>query len=58
MVEARDLIRIGGAKQRFTLAQKTPQAGVDEARLRAYARMVLGGLDGLADENEGFIRRL
>jgi hypothetical protein len=57
MVPLRDRLAVGGGHQLVALAQEAPQAGVDEAGLRARRRVALGGLDRLVDQRERLVGR-
>ena len=57
VVPLRDRLALGGRNELVALAQETAQAGIDEARLGARARLALGGFDGLVDQREGFVGR-
>ena len=55
VVPAGHRVAVGGAHQGVALAQKAAQAGIDEARLRSHAGVVLGRLDRLVHQGEGLV---
>jgi hypothetical protein len=55
MVPLCDRFMLGRGDQFVALAQKTAQAGVDEARLRTRRGIALGGLDRLVDQRERLV---